>query len=121
MRLHRYELATLIDNAIYSCKPAEKSALVVDERPLLQRYVVSLLHTQLDKYSIEKVAKQLRKLPWSDAAQPVERWAQRYRRNQHGKSSILALSHPDCASNPITGGLRRRFSIVQPSSIMRSV
>ena len=64
-----FELTSLIDNAIYSCKPPEKAAAVIDTRHPIHRYVEHLIATQLSKSSLEKVVRSLRKLPWSAAAE----------------------------------------------------
>ena len=66
--LHRLPMdySTMLDNAVYTCKPPEKSAIVQETRPLLQRYIIWLLHHHLGKNTVEKVIKQLRKLRWDD-------------------------------------------------------
>ena len=69
-----YELSAAIDNALCACRPPERPALIVDERPMLERYVEYLLHQELRKETLEKVVKQLRKLPWTSQAAEVERW-----------------------------------------------
>ena len=60
------DLHTAVDNAVSTCKPPEVSAQVVDERPPMHRYIVWLLHHHLSKHNVEKVIRQLRKLPWGD-------------------------------------------------------
>ena len=49
--------------------------MVVDTRSPLERYIESLLHQQLDKLNLERVVKQLRKLPWNSE---VEGWVREY-------------------------------------------
>ncbi|KAL1518668.1 hypothetical protein AB1Y20_002956 [Prymnesium parvum] len=61
------ELFTMIDNAVYACKPPERSAMVEETRPLLHRYVIWLLHSHLSRTTVDRVVKQLRKLDWSNA------------------------------------------------------
>ena len=63
-----YELASLIDNTVYGCKPPERAATFTDGRPPLLRYIEHLIHSELSKDTLEKVARQLRKLPWRAAA-----------------------------------------------------
>jgi regulator of nonsense transcripts 2 len=46
-----------------------------ETRPLLQRYVIWLLHHHLTKNTVEKVIKQLRKLHWDDAE--LREWVHR--------------------------------------------
>ena len=59
-----YELSALIDNAVYSTKPPDTSAVVVDDRPHVVRYIEFLLHRHLSKLTLEHCVRQLRKLPW---------------------------------------------------------
>ncbi|CAM6103727.1 unnamed protein product [Calypogeia fissa] len=58
--------STLVENAYYQCKPPERSARVLNVRPPLHQYIRKLLFSDLDKSSIERVLRQLRKLPWSE-------------------------------------------------------
>lgn len=58
--------STLVENAYYQCKPPERSARISKVRPPLHQYIRKLLFADLDKTSIERVLRQLRKLPWSE-------------------------------------------------------
>ncbi|KAF6134865.1 hypothetical protein GIB67_002266 [Kingdonia uniflora] len=58
--------STLVENAYYMCKPPERSARISKVRPPLHQYIRKLLFSDLDKSSIERVLRQLRKLPWSE-------------------------------------------------------
>lgn len=58
--------STLVENAYYQCKPPERSARVSKVRPPLHQYIRKLLFADLDKTTIERVLRQLRKLPWSE-------------------------------------------------------
>ena len=60
-----FDLQQLINNTIYACKPAEGLATVVDERPRLHRYIERLILEQLDRDGVDRVVRQLRRLPWS--------------------------------------------------------
>lgn len=57
-------LATLVDNAYFQCKPPERGARLAKERSPLRRYIRKLLFAELDRRSIERILKQLRKIPW---------------------------------------------------------
>jgi regulator of nonsense transcripts 2 len=46
------------------CNPPEKTAQLVKERPVLHEYVRKLVYLDLAQTTVEKVLKQLRKLPW---------------------------------------------------------
>ncbi|KAG6555992.1 hypothetical protein Mapa_001932 [Marchantia paleacea] len=59
--------STLVENAYYQCKPPERSARVSKVRPPLHQYIRKLLFTDLDKSSIERVLRQLRKFPWNES------------------------------------------------------
>ena len=60
------ELATQLENAVASCKPPERSAMVAEVLSPMHAYVRTLLHRTLTKTTVEHVIKQLRKLPWGD-------------------------------------------------------
>ncbi|KAL3931924.1 MAG: hypothetical protein SGPRY_000918 [Prymnesium sp.] len=57
---------TMIDNAVNTCKPSDRSAMVQETRPPLHQYVIWLLHSHLSRTTVERVVKQLRKLEWED-------------------------------------------------------
>ena len=93
-----YELASLIDNTVYGCKPPERAATFTDGRPPLLRYIEHLIHSELSKDTLEKVARQLRKLPWRAAAakdgggQGWRRRRRRRRRRQAGPKGAAATA-----------------------------
>ncbi|EPS68456.1 hypothetical protein M569_06311, partial [Genlisea aurea] len=58
--------STLVENAYYLCKPPERSARVSKVRPPLHQYIRKLVFSDLNKYNIEQVLRQLRKLPWNE-------------------------------------------------------
>jgi len=66
------EVLSHLENAIYTCRPPEQTIMQLEERTPLHQYIIALLHHQLNKQSVEKVIRQLRKLPWSDPE--VEGW-----------------------------------------------
>jgi len=57
---------TLIDNAWYVCDPPNVEATVFKPRPPMHEYIRKLIFRDLSKSTVEKVLRQLRKLPWND-------------------------------------------------------
>lgn len=57
---------TMIENAFYYCNPPEQEKAIHKQRPPLHQYVRKLLFKDLNKLTVEKVLKQLRKLNWHD-------------------------------------------------------
>ena len=57
---------TLIDNAWYACDPPERKVVVIKPRPPLHQYIRKLIFRDLSKSTVEKVLRQMRKLPWND-------------------------------------------------------
>jgi len=55
----------LVDNAYYKCRPVQR-VIAKKVRPPLQEYIRDLIYGQLSRHTLEKVATQLRKLPWND-------------------------------------------------------
>ncbi|KAF2722866.1 ARM repeat-containing protein [Polychaeton citri CBS 116435] len=56
----------LIENAMYYVNPPERSAIQQRERTPLELYVSKLVYLDLNKKSLEKVIKQIRKLHWEE-------------------------------------------------------
>jgi hypothetical protein len=61
----------IIENAILTCNPPVVAARVVVERPPLEQYVRKMLLVDLSRSSVEKVLRQLRKMPWPESEQMV--------------------------------------------------
>ena len=57
---------TMIENAYYSTIPIQTGVIQKIERPPLQEYIRHLLYTDLNKSSVERVIRQIRKLNWHD-------------------------------------------------------
>jgi len=55
-----------INNAVFACKPPEKSALSVVALTPLQQYIEQLLYFRLNHSNKQSVLRKLRKLPWDD-------------------------------------------------------
>ncbi|XP_022838732.1 Up-frameshift suppressor 2, partial [Ostreococcus tauri] len=55
----------LVDSAYYKCRPVQ-TIIVRKTRPPMQEYIRDLIFSQLSKRTLEKVATQLRKLPWDE-------------------------------------------------------
>jgi regulator of nonsense transcripts 2 len=77
--IHRLppDLDTQLDNAVASCKPPERSAVVAEVLAPMHQYVRWLLHRHLNKNTVEVVIRQLRKLPWGQEEAEVEGWVHR--------------------------------------------
>lgn len=57
----------LIENAVYYVNPPERAAIQQKERTTLDLYVRKLVYMDLNKKSLEKVTKQIRKLHWEES------------------------------------------------------
>ncbi|XP_014679129.1 PREDICTED: LOW QUALITY PROTEIN: regulator of nonsense transcripts 2-like, partial [Priapulus caudatus] len=57
---------TMIENAFYYCNPPEVQRSQEKVRPPMHEYIRRLIYKDLSKVTIEKVLRQLRKLPWND-------------------------------------------------------
>lgn len=60
-------LQGIIENAILTCNPPVVAPRVVKERTPLEQYVRKLLLVNLSRSSVEKILRQLRKLPWPES------------------------------------------------------
>ncbi|XP_030827970.1 regulator of nonsense transcripts 2 [Strongylocentrotus purpuratus] len=58
--------STMIENAFFYCNPPEVIKLERKVRPPMHEYIRKLLYKDLSKVSVEKVLKQMRKLPWDN-------------------------------------------------------
>lgn len=56
----------LIENAMYYVNPPERAAIQQKERPTLELYIRKLVYLDLNKKTLEKVIKQIRKLHWEE-------------------------------------------------------
>ncbi|KAI7569410.1 ARM repeat-containing protein [Hortaea werneckii] len=56
----------LVENAVYYVNPPERAAIQQKERTTLELYVRKLVYEDLNKKTIEKVIKQIRKLHWEE-------------------------------------------------------
>ncbi|KAK4541825.1 hypothetical protein LTR36_007357 [Oleoguttula mirabilis] len=57
----------LVENAVYYVNPPERAAIQQKERTTLELYLRKLVYEDLNKKSLEKVIKQVRKLHWEEA------------------------------------------------------
>ncbi|CAG8501990.1 5188_t:CDS:10 [Ambispora leptoticha] len=56
----------MVENAYYQCNPPDHTAIVLKERSIMEQYIRKLIYTDLNKKTVEKVLKLLRKLNWED-------------------------------------------------------
>ncbi|XP_027185335.1 regulator of nonsense transcripts UPF2 [Coffea eugenioides] len=82
--------STLVENAYYLCKPPERSARVSKVRPPLHQYIRKLLFSDLDKSSIERVLRQLRKLPWSECDPYLLKCFMKVHKGKFGQIHLIA-------------------------------
>ncbi|CAA0811276.1 Regulator of nonsense transcripts UPF2 [Striga hermonthica] len=82
--------STLVENAYYLCKPPERSARVSKVRPPLHQYIRKLLFSDLDKSSIERVLRQLRKLPWSECEAYLLKCFLKVHKGKYGQIHLIA-------------------------------
>nr|XP_054752267.1 regulator of nonsense transcripts 2-like [Lytechinus pictus] len=65
--------STMIENAFFYCNPPEVLKVERKVRPPMHEYIRKLLYKDLSKVSVEKVLKQMRKLPWDN--QQIKQYA----------------------------------------------
>ncbi|KAL6494999.1 Regulator of nonsense transcripts upf2 [Orobanche gracilis] len=82
--------STLVENAYYLCKPPERSARVSKVRPPLHQYIRKLLFSDLDKFSIEHVLRQLRKLPWNECEPYILKCFLKVHKGKYGQIHLIA-------------------------------
>ncbi|KAL3689456.1 hypothetical protein R1sor_015765 [Riccia sorocarpa] len=82
--------STLVENAYYQCKPPERSARVLKVRPPLHQYIRKLLFTDLDKSSIERVLRQLRKLPWNESESYLLKCFMKVHKGKYSQVHLIA-------------------------------
>ena len=58
--------STLIDNAWYTCEPPETETVMAKPRPPLHEYIRKLIFRDLSRSTVEKILRQMRKLPWNN-------------------------------------------------------
>ncbi|CAG8606881.1 31439_t:CDS:10, partial [Gigaspora margarita] len=56
----------MVENAYYQCNPPDRTATVKKERSVMEQYIRKLIYSDLNKKTVEKVLKLLRKLNWDD-------------------------------------------------------
>ncbi|PIN10169.1 hypothetical protein CDL12_17245 [Handroanthus impetiginosus] len=82
--------STLVENAYYLCKPPERSARISKVRPPLHQYIRKLLFSDLDKSSIERVLRQLRKLPWNECQEYLLKCFLKVHKGKYGQIHLIA-------------------------------
>jgi len=58
--------STMIDNVRYTVDPPKTEAVVYKPRPKMHEFIRKLLYRDLNKSSVEKVLRLMRKLPWTE-------------------------------------------------------
>ncbi|CAI0442891.1 unnamed protein product [Linum tenue] len=107
--------STLVENAYYLCKPPERSARVSKVRPPLHQYIRKLLFSDLDKSSIERVLRQLRKLPWSECEDYLLKCFLKVHRGKYGQIHLIAS---------LTAGLSRyhdEFAVAVVDEVLEEI
>lgn len=107
--------STLVENAYYLCKPPERSARVSKVRPPLHQYIRKLLFSDLDKSSIERVLRQLRKLPWSECEDYLLKCFMKVHKGKYGQIHLIAS---------LTAGLSRyhdEFAIAVIDEVLEQI
>ncbi|CAG8474585.1 970_t:CDS:10 [Diversispora eburnea] len=56
----------MVENAYYQSNPPDRTAIVMKERSVMEQYIRKLIYSDLNKKTVEKVLKSLRKLNWED-------------------------------------------------------
>lgn len=57
----------LIENAVYFVNPPERAAIEQKERSPVEQYIRKIMYLDLNKKTLDKIVKQVRKLHWEDA------------------------------------------------------
>ncbi|XP_070557491.1 regulator of nonsense transcripts 2-like isoform X2 [Ptychodera flava] len=57
---------TMVENAFFYCNPPDVKQEVKKVRPPMHEYIRKLLYKDLAKLNVEKILRQIRKLPWDD-------------------------------------------------------
>ena len=58
--------STMIDNVRYTVDPPKTEAVVYRPRPTMHEFIRKLLYRDLNKSSVEKILRLMRKLPWTE-------------------------------------------------------
>ncbi|KAK3289206.1 Regulator of nonsense transcripts upf2 [Cymbomonas tetramitiformis] len=82
--------STLVENAYYQCKPPERSAVRIKQRTPMQEYIRHLLYIKLSRTTIEKVLRQLRKLPWPECEDYIMRCVLKVCKARYSQLSLCA-------------------------------
>ncbi|RIA79977.1 armadillo-type protein [Glomus cerebriforme] len=56
----------MVENAYYQCNPPDRTAIVKKDRSVMEQYIRKLIYSDLNKKTVEKILKLLRKLNWED-------------------------------------------------------
>ncbi|CAB4424993.1 unnamed protein product [Rhizophagus irregularis] len=56
----------MVENAYYQCNPPDRTAIAKKERSVMEQYIRKLVYSDLNKKTVEKILKLLRKLNWED-------------------------------------------------------
>lgn len=65
---HLARYVAQIENAYFLVKPPEGAGRVAKQRPPMHSYIRHLVFDELGKTNVDRVIKQMRKLPWHDAS-----------------------------------------------------
>eukprot|EP00897_Mesotaenium_endlicherianum_P004511 jgi/Mesen1/4088/ME000214S03269 len=106
---------TLVDNAYYMCRPPERSAQKIKIHPPLHQYMKKLLIADLERSSIERVLRQLRKLPWADCEAYMRKWLRRIDKWRYSQVHLAAS---------LTAGLSRHhdaFTVAVIDQVLEDV
>eukprot|EP00850_Spirogloea_muscicola_P006728 SM000032S12112 [mRNA] locus=s32:567211:573564:- [translate_table: standard] len=104
--------STLVENAYYQCRPPERSARVAKIRPALHQYIRRLLFVELDRTSIERILRQIRKLPWQQCEAYLLKCLMKVHRGKYSQVHLVAS---------LTAGLSRyhdAFSIAVVDQVL---
>eukprot|EP00850_Spirogloea_muscicola_P011490 SM000071S21114 [mRNA] locus=s71:436824:443196:- [translate_table: standard] len=107
--------STLVENAYYQCRPPERSARVAKIRPALHQYIRRLLFVELDRTSIERILRQIRKLPWQQCEAYLLKCLMKVHRGKYSQVHLVAS---------LTAGLSRyhdAFSIAVVDQLLEEV
>lgn len=97
--------STMIDNARYTCDPPKTEAVVFKPRPNMHEYIRKLLFRDLNKNTVEKVLRQMRKLPWS------EKDTRNYILKCLGQSWMIKYNNVHCLASLVAGLVNHRDDV----------
>lgn len=104
-----------LDAAYLMCRPPERAPRVVKEVPPLHQYIKKLIFQDLSKANLEKVMRQMRRLPWAECEGYIVKQILKVHKSKFGSMHLLA------ALTAGMGRVRSSFSITLVDELMEDI